>query len=442
MRILQTTHSDELRERGTRVIPGALMTNFRKPQGYRPPYITRAEGARVYDVDGNSYIDYSMSYGAAILGHSNAHMQAALKQQAGSLYTVNQTELAIAAAEKVSLHVPCAELVRFACSGTEANRGALRIARAFTGRNKYVRFNGHYHGTIDHFWGGIVEDPDNPVPVVGSRPEDPFSFFTLTEGRYKDAYQETFLLEWNDLPALERLFERFGGDIAAVLMEPVMVNNSGCMPEPGYLEGTRALCDRYGAMLIFDEVLTGFRIDLRGAQGYFGVTPDLAVLGKALGGGMPVSSFCGKREVMDVIARGDAVEAGTFNGHPMSMAGVIATLEELERDNGAAFAHMRRLGETLRAGLLQLAQQYDQPMRVQGFAASYLPIFTHKQKIINQADSFDSDFEHAGQFSTLMRERGVEFYGRFCLSLGHTQKDIGDTLDRAEDAFKAMRAEE
>ena len=423
-------------------IPGALMTNFRKPQGYRPPYITHARGAHIFDVDGNEYIDYSLSYGAAILGHSNEHMQEALKRQAKTLYTVNQTELAIRAAQKVAQHVPSAELVRFACSGTEANRGALRVARAYTGRNKYVRFNGHYHGTIDHFWGGIVQDPENPVPVVGFREEDPFSIFTLTDGRYKDAYQEAFLLEWNNLPALERLFARFGDDIAAVIMEPVMVNNSGCVPEPGYLQGVRELCDRYGTLLIFDEVLTGFRIDLQGAQGFYGVTPDLTTLGKAIGGGMPVSSFCGKRHVMDTVARGDAVEAGTFNGHPMSMAAVVATMEELERDDGAAFAHMRHLGDTLRDGLLALAQHYDIPMIVQGFPASYLPVFTPKSKVINQADSFDCDVDRAGRFFTHLRERGVEVYGRFCISTSHTAQDIAGTLEHAEAAMQILHEEQ
>lgn len=434
-----TDQSDALYDRAIKVIPAGLMSNLKRSAGFQPFYKSHGIGARIVDVDGNEHIDYGLSYGAAILGHSHAGLRAALKQQADLLYNYHSNALQIEAAERVIACIPSAEMVRFACSGIEANRAALRVARGFTGRNQYVRFNGHYHGQMDHLMGGLVPDPDNPVPVEGVRDGDPFSHWMHTAGRNRDDYKQVYMIEWNDLPALERLFASRGDDIAAVIMEPVMLNHAGCMPEPGYLQGVRDLCYRYGMVLIFDEVLTGFRIGLHGAQGYFGVTPDMTTLGKALGGGMPVSSFCGRRDLMELVASGKVVEAGTFNGHPMSMAAVVATLDALSQDNGAIYQHINTLGNQLRDGLLSIAQQHEFAILLQGFPGCYTLVFTSKPKVINLADSLDSDFGLGGRFMNLMLERGVEFYGRFCISAAHTTQDILDTLDRADDAFQHLR---
>jgi len=245
MEPFKTPKSDEMADQGRKVIPGAMMSNFRRAVDYHPIYISHGEGARLYDLDGNEYIDYSLSYGPAILGHSNGHIRKALKGEVDRLYTPNANDLEVKAAQKVSQHISSADLVRFACSGTEANRGAIRVARAFTGRDKYVRFNGHYHGGLDHIMGGIVPDPDYPVPVEGEREDDFYSTFAMTEGRYEDSFKQVFMIEYNDLPALERLFEKYGNEIAAVIIEPTMVNNYGCTPEPGYLDGLRELCTKF-----------------------------------------------------------------------------------------------------------------------------------------------------------------------------------------------------
>lgn len=441
MNVYTTPKSDQMAELGRQVIPAASMSNWRRTVDYHPVYMSHGKGARLYDVDGNEYIDYSLSYGPAALGHDNAHVRQALKTQLGRLFTPNVNDLEVAAAQMVSKHIQSAELVRFACSGTEANRGALRVARAYTGKDKYVRFNGHYHGGLDHMMGGLVEDSEIPMPVAGERPDDMYSQFANTKGRFSGAFQECYMLEWNDLSALESLLSRRGNEIAAVIMEPVMVNNYGCTPEPGYLEGVRALCTRHEVVLIFDEVLTGFRIGLKGAQGHFGVTPDLTTLAKALGAGFPVSSTSGRREVMDALTRADAIQGGTYNGHPLAMAAVIGAIEEYERHDGAVFGHIERMGNMLKEGLEQIAAEQDQPLRLQGFPGAWTFCFHPSETIRNQAEGRGADFEKMGRFAHLLKERGVITSMRFCTSAAHAEKDVGDTLDRANEVMRMLKEE-
>jgi glutamate-1-semialdehyde 2,1-aminomutase len=438
----QTPKSDRMAELGRQVIPAATMSNFRRSVDYHPIYMSHGKGARVYDIDGNEYIDYSLGYGPAVLGHDNEHIKNSLKRQVDRLYTPNSNDLEVAAAQKVSTHIASAELVRFACSGTEAVRGALRVARAFTGRDMYIRFNGHYHGGLDHLMGGLVSSSENPIPISGELEDDLYSQFTNTLGRFSGAFNQCFMIEWNDLLALEKLLEKQGKNIAAVIMEPVMINNFGCQPEPGYLEGVRELCTQHGVVLIFDEVLTGFRIGLKCAQGEFGVTPDLTTLAKALGGGFPVSSTCGKQEIMDVLTRADAIQGGTYNGHPLAMAAVIAAIEEYEKDDGAVFEHIERLGNMLKNGLEQIAAEHEQSLVLQGFPGAWYIIFNKKQKILNQADGRDSDFDKFIRFADLLKKRGVLTSWRFCTSAAHTEKDVGDVLDRANDAMRVLKDEE
>jgi len=430
-------------EQARKVIPGGIQSNYRKTEGYIPTYISHGKGARLWDLDGNEYIDYSLSYGPSILGHSNQHLHQSIIRQAEKMYSNELNELELQAAEKIVKHVPCAELVRFACSGTEANYNALRVARAYTGKNMVVRFNGHYNGCLDELIGGVVDDADVPVPISGERNNDAFSQMGNTRGRAKHAFTDSYMIEWNDLDALSSLLARFGDDIAAVYMEPVMVNLNGCMPQPGYLEGVRELCTRYGVVLIFDEVITGFRMGLAGAQGHFAVTPDIATFAKAIGGGFPVSVFCGKREIMDVITRTDVIAAGTYNGHPLAMAAVIATIEELEKDDAAAFDHINRLGNGLASGLREKFTQHNVPLILQGFPGAWTIAYSEKGKIINHKDSvMQGDTWARGLlFSSLMNDQKVIVQARFCTSVAHTQQDLEETLDRAESAIEQFKAE-
>jgi len=438
MKTYNTHISNQMEEVARQVIPGGVMSNYRKEEDYHPTYFSRGNGSKIYDVDDNEYIDYSLGMGPNILGHSNAHLRKSLENQIQRLHTMEYSDKMHKAAEKIVAHVPSAEKVRFACSGTEANYNALRTARAYTGRNMYVRFQGHYHGCLDNLIGGIVSDPENPVPIAGAIEGDIFSEMSNTAGRAQHAFKDGFMIGWNDLPALENLFAKFGDDIAAVIMEPVMTNFFGCLPEPGYLEGMRALCTKYGVVLIFDEVLTGFRMGLKGAQGYFDITPDMTTLAKAIGNGFPVSAFCGKKEIMDVITRCEMIAAGTYNGHPIAMAAVIATIEELEKDDGAAVKHIEKLGGLLRDGLGKIAREQEQNLLIQGFPGALVYNFSSKKKIISYKDGLDPGFFKAIEFGGLMKKRGVLCPFRFCTSTAHTVKDVEDTLDRAEDAMKAL----
>jgi glutamate-1-semialdehyde 2,1-aminomutase len=434
----QTRRSDQIGEAARETIPGSLMSNFRKYEDHHPIYMTHGDGARLYDVDGNEYIDYSLSYGPAILGHSNAHLRQALVDQAGRLYTGEVTELQVEAAGKVCSHLASADQVRFACSGTDATYNALRAARAHTGRNMIVRFNGHYHGGLDQFMGGVVTEGGSPIPVAGELEEDIYSQMANTAGRADHAFSDSYMIEWNDLAALEQLLSAHGSDIAAVIMEPVMVNCSGCVPEPGYLESVRELCTRNGTVLIFDEVLTGFRMGLGGAQEHFGVVPDLTTLGKAVGGGFPVAALCGKSEIMETIASTEVVAGGTYNGHPLAMAAVIANIEELEKDDGAAYRQIEERGRMLKDGLDAISRRHGQDLLLQGFPGAWTFTTSSKRKIINHRDSLGPGLLLAGVFAALLKQRGVLTSFRFCTSSAHTERDVEDALERAEDAMREL----
>jgi len=432
---MATMKANELERRARAVIPGGVNSNFRKDETYHPTFIDHGRGARVVDVDGNEYIDFSLSYGPSILGHSNEHLRAAIRETADRLYSPVSSELEILAAEKLVENLPSVELVRFACSGTDATYNVLRAARAFTGRNRVVRFAGHYHGGTDEILGGIVVDPDDPTPVAGERSDDLFSIVTNTAGRARHAFDDTYIVEWNDLSALEHLFARFGEDIAAVIMEPVMVNMHGCTPVPGYLEGVRELCDRYSVVLIFDEVLTGFRVGLGGAQAHYGVMPDLCTFAKALGGGFPVSAFGGRRDIMDGFTTTEVVGGGTYNGHPLAMASVVATIEELERDGGAAFEVIDRLGTRLKEGIDEAARRHGVPLLLQGFPGAWAFTVTDRAEIRNLREGLGDGLFEAGELQAHLKAHGILTTLRFCTSAAHTDDDVDEALERIDAAL-------
>ena len=437
--VFQNIISREMEEQARKIIPGGVMSNFKKEEGFHPTYMTHGQGARIFDVDGNEYIDFSLSFGPAILGHNNEHLMKALEKQVRRCYSAVTNDLGTIAAQKITHHVPSAQKVRFSGSGTDANNNALRVARGYTGKNMIVRFNGHYHGGLDDILGGIVTDSEKPIPIAGERENDFWSQIVNTTGRAEHALQDCFMVEWNDLPVLEKLFEEQGDDIAAVLMEPVMVNLSGCRPEPGYLEGVRELCTCHHVVLIFDEVLTGFRMGLSGAQGHFGVIPDMTTFAKALGGGVPVSAFCGKSEIMDVITKTEVVAGGTYNGHPLAMVAVTATIEELERNEGAAFKHIHKMGTMLKDGLDEIAKDRDLNLLLQGFPGAWTFTFSNRKKAINHKEAMEADMMRTAIFATLLKEKGVLTSFRFCTSIAHTEEDVQETLNRADDVMKTMQ---
>jgi len=304
-----------------------------------------------------------------------------------------------------------------------------------------VRFAGHYHGNLDFEYGGVVDDTAYPVPREDRQGEgNLLSRMFCTSGRAKHAYRDSFMIEWNDLDALRSLLQKHASEIAAVCMEPVNIASYGCYPQPDYLPGVRKLCDEFKVLLIFDEIVTGFRMGLGGAQAHFGVIPDITAFGKALGGGIPVSAFCGKRAIMDTLIDGKAITVGSYNGHPLSMTAVVTTIEELEKNEAAAFRNIDRLGSRLAEGLRDLFKRHGLPIILQGFPGAWKLCWSPEGVILNQADGLrqGSGMEKAFTFGALLEQRQVLAWGAFMIGAAHTDVDIDLTLARADDACGDM----
>lgn len=405
------TTSAEWRARALAVSPG-LHSNVKAAADWVPPVLVSAKGLRVTDADGRSYVDYTLGMGPAIWGYGHPEFEDVVRRQVGVLQTAASasamTTLEVELAERIVARVPCAEWVRFAVSGTEANQAVLRIARAATGKQKFVRFTGHYHGWADNVVDG-------------------------TEGRADGAADESFLIAWNDPAALDALLSAHADKIGLVLMEAVMCNTGCCPPKAGYLELVRELCARHGVLLCFDEVITGFRVHRSGAQGLYGVTPDLAVFGKALGGGFPLAAIAGKRDVLAVLRDNRAVIGGTFNAFPMSLAVGIATLDMLARDNGAWYARAARNQARLADGLKRIFQARGHETLLQGPTGCLYLDFNPRAVAYSPADLADSDRAKQARLRSLLLAEGVFAAGggRWMVSGFHTETDIDDTLAAA-----------
>ena len=352
----------EYHEKVKRYLPGGVHYNFNLPWEESPLHFVRTEGSRVFDMDGNEYLDLYARFGAMILGHGNREYQDALKETIDRVLCVSHCDFDYEVLEMIHDLVPSAEMIRFGLSGTEIVQNALRVARAYTGKNRFVRFENHYHGNYDNIMGGKVKNAAFPIPT------DFFGDTHGTAGRAKDSMEsQSFLIPWNDEKVLEKLLAEHSDEIAAIITEPVCVNGGSVEPKPGYLEKMRSLCDQYHVVLIFDEIITGFRVGLHGAQGYYGVTPDLTTLGKAIaGGGVPVSALVGKKEIMSLLEEKKVIHAGTFNGYPLGSAAIRATLQILSRDNGAVYDNMREKISAIHHILEENAKKAGIALSVQG----------------------------------------------------------------------------
>jgi glutamate-1-semialdehyde 2,1-aminomutase len=395
-------------------------------------------GPRLQDVDGNWYLDYAGAWGPVILGYSHPALIAAARRAAERPFTYGaQHELEIGVAERIQAAVPCAERVAFSSSGSEAVQLAHRLARAFTRRPLILKFEGHYHGWID---GALVSY--HPREDLGPRERPrviPGSF-----GQVPNAVENVVVAPWNDLAVLERLFQAHPGRIAAVMMEPVLCNSGCLLPEPGYLEGVRELCRREGALLIFDEVITGFRIALGGAQAHYGVTPDLATFGKAVAGGAPLSVVAGRREILEQLHGAGVAFGGTFNGNPLSLAIADATLAELARDGGAAIVQANRVGRALLEGIQALGRRHGLPLVVVGFGAAFALHFTTRATLREYRDTLEDDADLLGRFLRTALAEGLHVLpdGRFYVSAVHTAADVEETLGIVERVFAGLCAPE
>lgn len=429
------SRSKELYDRASKVLAGGVSSEFRKFNQPHPLFYSHAKGSRIWDVDGNEYLDFTLSQGPLLVGHSHPHVleQIASASQVGQLYAgqhLQELELA----ERLQALIPCAELLRFSLSGSESDHAALRLARAVTGRPKFLRFEGHYHGWLDNVAFGIAAPNEE---ALGSR-ENP-NKIAWTAGLPAHALDEAFVLPWNDLALVEQTLEKHSGEIAAIITEPVMCN-SGCIPpKEGFLEGLRALCDRYGCLLIFDEVITGFRLGMSGAQGYFGVTPDLAVFGKAMASGYPISILAGKQSYMRLIAESKVIHAGTMNSSTPCIAAAMATLDVLESDK--VHERLFRLGERLMEGLRGVGKETGLPLLIQGLGPMFHIGFTPLSHVSDFRETLSYDKALYGRFVLGMQERGIRLIGRglWYLSGAHTEAEIDHAIAVSREVLSGLK---
>lgn len=358
----QYSRMKEYNKRVKELLPGGIHYNFHLPWEETPIHFVKAENSLLWDMDGNEYLDLYARFGSLIIGHGNQEYNESLKEMIDRVLSVSHCDLDAEALELIAKYIPSAEMIRFGLSGTEIVQNALRLARAWTGKNRFVRFEGHYHGNADNIMGGRAPRNGEPIPT------DYAGDLKGTAGRAIDSLEsQSYLLPWNDVEILEELLIKKGDEIAAIITEPVCINGGGVMPAPGYLKKVRELCDRYNVVLIFDEIITGFRMGLGGAQTEFGVEPDLTTLGKAIaGGGLPVSALVGKKEIMKLLEDKRVIHAGTFNGYPLGTAAVKTTLELLSRNNGQALKEMNEKVIMMHNIMKEEADSIGLPLVIQG----------------------------------------------------------------------------
>jgi glutamate-1-semialdehyde 2,1-aminomutase len=400
-------------------------------------FYARAEGSRLWDVDGNEFTDFALSQGPMILGHSHPFVLEAVSRAmlSGQLYGGQHVE-EVELAEKLTRLVPCAERVRFNLSASEAVQAVLRLARAYTQKPKIVKFEGHYHGWLDSVAFSI-----NP-PVSAAGPAKAPHAVPWCDGIAAGSESNLIILPWNDLDAISTVFEQKAGEIAAVICEPVMCNNGCIPPEPGFLPGLQQLCQRHGAPLILDETITGFRLALGGAQEYLGVTPDLAVFGKALANGFPISAIAGRAPIMSLLSDGRCLHAGTLNAQNTVVAAALATLQFLENDASRIYARLFKMGQDLRAELGAAAARYGHEILTQGIGPVFHMGFTPAKKVIDYRGTLAYDQPKYHAFCDGMRERGFRLIGRglWYISTAHTEEDIEKCVLGAGQTLAEMRA--
>jgi glutamate-1-semialdehyde 2,1-aminomutase len=418
--------SEVLRERAARRMPGGVNSNVRLDAP--PVFFARGQGAWLWDVDGRDYVDHLLGQGPAFLGHAHPGVVAAVADacRSGMVFGA-QHPLEVEAAERICDALGWAEMVRLGMTGTETVQAAFRLARAVTGRSKVIRFEGHYHGWLDNVLTTFEPGPARPASA----------------GQLPEALDPSIVLPWNDLDIVARALERHGDEVAAVVTEPMMLNQGAIEPAPGFLAGLKELCRDAGALLIFDEVITGFRLAFGGAAEHYGVTPDLAVYGKALAGGFPVAALAGPAETMERFGRGEVNHSGTFNANVMGAAAVVASIDALRAD--PPYERIGKYGTALMDGLRAAAAEAGVPLLLQGpgvaFHASFAPDGEDPGAIavgdLRGLRVLDAD--RYKRFAVKLAEEGVWVAGRgvWYVSAAHGERELEVVLERAGRALAA-----
>ena len=428
---MNTTRSEALFRHARELLPGGVDSPVRafKSVGGTPRFIREGKGSRFTDEDGNTFIDYCMSWGPLILGHADEAVVDAVRETAlkgTSFGTPHRFEVELA--EKVINAVPSIEKVRFVCSGTEAVMSAVRLARGFTGREKIVKLDGCYHGHADF----MLVAAGSGLATFGT-PD--------SAGVTKGNAQDTLVVPYNDLAALDRLLAEEGRSIAAVILEPVPCNYGLILPAEGYLSGVRELCTKHGCLLIFDEVITGFRLARGGAQEYYGVMPDLTTLGKIIGGGLPVGAYGGRKDIMAKISpEGPVYQAGTLSGNPLAMAAGIAMLERIGRDD--FYPAIRQKGERFASLMKPLLEKYKGKILFDSIESIFCFYFTDQEKINTVADVRRCDMKLFAAFHSAMLNRGIYLspsgYEVGFLSSAHTNEDVERTAAAVAESLEEI----
>lgn len=425
------SHSQTLYDKAQQLIPGGVNSPVRAFNGVggTPLFIERADGAYIYDVDGKSYIDYVGSWGPMVLGHNHpAIRDAVLKAVNKGLSFGAPTAAEVQMADLVCELMPSIDMIRMVNSGTEATMSAIRLARGYTERDKIIKFEGCYHGHADCL---LVKAGSGALTM--GEPNSP--------GVPEDFVKHTLTCTYNDLSSVRQAFENYPDDIACIIVEPVAGNMNCIPPNQDFLPGLRALCDEFGALLIIDEVMTGFRVALGGAQDYYGVVPDLTCLGKIIGGGMPVGAFGGRFDVMQKLAPiGPVYQAGTLSGNPVAMAAGLACLNEVAQPG--VHARLAELTDKLARGLEKVAEEEGIPLVVNHVGGMFGIFFTDAKRVTCYQDVMQCNTERFKQFFHLMLQKGIylapsAFEAGF-MSIAHSDEDIDKTLEAAREAFAKM----
>lgn len=415
-------NSQELFEESKKIIPGGVSSPVRAFKPY-PFFVAKGEGSHIYDVDGNNYIDHCLAYGPLILGHADKTVVSDLTNQLtmGTAYGA-PTENEIKLSREVINRIPSAEMVRFTNSGTEATMSAIRVARGFTKRDKIVKFEGAYHGAHDYC---LVKGGSGAACLPDSL------------GIPLDTTKNTLTVPFNDEEALTELIEKEGENIACIIMEVVM-GNIGCVePKDGYLEFLRKITEENGIVLIFDEVITGFRLATGGAQEYYGVTPDMTTLGKIVGGGLPMGAFCGKKEIMELVApNGPVYQAGTFSGNPISVQAGLSTLKQLNKD---FYTSLNKKGEFLRSNICDIVDELSLDISPVGLGSMF-QIYFNPNEVTNYAEAQESDSERFLVYFRQLLKEGVfippsQFECNF-ISSAHEMEDLEKTANAIRESLK------